>query len=157
MKKEMKILVITDSHGNTRDIYDIITKENPELVIWTGDHSGDGEECSSAFPEIKFSIVRGNCDYFDRKFNDEEILDLDGVKILITHGHLYDVKNDLLTLESKAESYKVDAVCFGHTHIKYYKEKAGIKYFNPGALKDNRYGVLLIEDKKLTFNYKEIK
>ena len=62
----MKILVITDSHGNMREIYDIIAQENPEKIIWTGDHSGDGDECSTLFPNIKFHIVKGNCDFFDR-------------------------------------------------------------------------------------------
>ena len=84
-------------------------------------------------------------------------MDIDGVKIFITHGHLYSVKQILLELEKVAEKYKVNAVCFGHTHIPYLNEKLGIKYFNPGALKDNRYGVLLIENKELSFNYKEIK
>lgn len=153
----MKILIITDSHGNMNGIYGIIAQENPELVIWTGDHSGDGEECSYLFPEIKFYIVKGNCDFFDRKFKDEEILDIDGIKILITHGHLYGVKQNLLELEAVAEKYRVNAVCFGHTHIPYFNEKSGIKYFNPGALKDNKYGVLLIKNKELFFNYKEIK
>lgn len=153
----MKILIVTDSHGNTNKIYDIISQESPNIIIWTGDHSWDGEECSFAFPDIKFYIVRGNCDIFDRKFNDNEILDIDGIKIFITHGHLYNVKKEMYTLEAIAERYYVDAVCFGHTHIPYYEEKNGIKYFNPGALKDNRYGVLLIENKKLNFSYKEIK
>ena len=153
----MKILIITDSHGNTNKIYDIISQESPNIIIWTGDHSWDGEECSFAFPDKKFYIVRGNCDIFDRKFNDNEILDIDGIKIFITHGHLYNVKKEMYTLEAIAEKYDVDAVCFGHTHIPYYEEKNGIKYFNPGALKDNRYGVLLIENKELIFSYKEIK
>ena len=153
----MKILIITDSHGNTNKIYDIISQESPNIIIWTGDHSWDGEECSFAFPDIKFYIVRGNCDIFDRKFNDNEIFDIDGIKIFITHGHLYNVKKEMYTLEAIAEKYDVDAVCFGHTHIPYYEEKNGIKYFNPGALKDNRYGVLLTENKKLNFSYKEIK
>lgn len=153
----MKILIITDSHGNMGKIYDIIAQENPTIVIWTGDHSWDGEECSFAFPDIKFYIVRGNCDIFDRKFNDNEILDIEGVKIFITHGHLYNVKQNLFTLEAEAEKYKVDAVCFGHTHIPYLNIKNGITYFNPGALKDNRYGVMLIKNKELTFNYKDIK
>lgn len=153
----MKILIITDSHGSMNKIYDIIIQESPNIVIWTGDYSLDGEECSFAFPDIKFHIVRGNCDVFDRKFTDSEILDIDGVKIFITHGHLYNVKKELSILEAAAEGYGVDAVCFGHTHIPYYGEKNKIKYFNPGALKDNRYGVLLIENKKLIFNYREIK
>lgn len=153
----MKILIITDSHGNTNKIYDIISQESPNIIIWTGDYSWDGEECSFAFPDIKFYIVRGNCDIFDRKFNDNEIFDIDGIKIFITHGHLYNVKKEMYTLEAIAEKYDVDAVCFGHTHIPYYEEKNGIKYFNPGALKDNRYGVLLIENKELIFSYKEIK
>ncbi len=153
----MKLLIITDSHGNMGKIYDIITQENPDIVIWTGDHSWDGEECSYAFPNIKFYIVRGNCDVFDRKFNDNEIVEINEVKILITHGHLYNVKREMHTLETIAEKYKVNAVCFGHTHIPYCEEKNGIKYFNPGALKDNRYGVLMIKDKELTFNYKDIK
>lgn len=153
----MKILIITDSHGNTNKIYDIISDEKPDAIIWTGDHSWDAEECSFAFSNIKFYIVRGNCDIFDRKFNDNEILDIDGVKIFITHGHLYNVKKDMDVLEAIAEKYGVDVVCFGHTHVPYYKEKNKIKYFNPGALKDNRYGILSIENKEIIFSYGEIK
>ena len=153
----MKILIITDSHGNMDKIYAIIAQENPNMIIWTGDYSCDAEECSYVFPDIKFYIVRGNCDVFDRKFDDEEVINIDGIKIFITHGHLYNVKKEMKILEKIAEKYGVDAVCFGHTHKPYYKEKDGIKYFNPGALKDNKYGVLTIENKKMTFKYEDIK
>lgn len=152
----MKIVVVTDSHGKVSKFYDIIALENPTEVIWTGDHSWDGEECSFAFPEIKFHIVRGNCDVFDRKFNDNEILDIEDKKIFITHGHLYEVKKDMYLLEKISGKYFVDIVCFGHTHIPYLKEKNGIVYFNPGALKDGNYGVIIIKNQDIKFEMKKI-
>lgn len=153
----MKILIVTDSHGYINDLFDIIEKEAPQTIIWTGDYSSDGEECSFAFPNIKFHIIRGNCDMFDKNFSDNEIFEVEGKKIFITHGHLYGVKENMNLLEKYAESIDANIVCFGHTHISYYKEVNNIKYFNPGALKDGRYGILELTNEHIIFRNKEIK
>lgn len=108
------------------------------------------------FQNIDFYIVRGNCDILDNKYREFEILNIEGIKILITHGHLFGVKNDMNQLKLFAEKHNVQLVCFGHTHIPYINEMNKIKYFNPGALKDAKYGIILIENKNITLKNKEI-
>ena len=62
------------------------------------------------FPEIKFFIVRGNCDYDDYKTKDEMTVELEGVKIFLTHGHLYGVKRDYSYIEEKGYEEGADIV-----------------------------------------------
>nr|WP_307774580.1 YfcE family phosphodiesterase [uncultured Cetobacterium sp.] len=152
----MKILVVTDSHGKISKLYDIIENESPEIVIWTGDYSADAEECSYAYPEIKFIIVRGNCDMFDIKHNDDEIFILENKKFLITHGHLYGVKSSLNFLKEKAIKENVDIVLYGHTHIPYYERINEIEFFNPGAFKDGYYGIIKGVNQEIKLEIKNI-
>ncbi|WP_297405165.1 metallophosphoesterase [uncultured Cetobacterium sp.] len=153
----MKVLIVSDSHGDILKFYELMTKENPNVVFWTGDFSSDGEECSFVYPEIPFYIVRGNCDMFDKNFNDNEIIEIEGKKILLTHGHLFNVKNEKMTIEKYAETLGVDAVSFGHTHIPYLKKEHGIVYFNPGALRDENYGILNIYNNEMEFINKKLR
>lgn len=48
-----------------------------------------------------FHGVKGNCDNF--AFQDEEVIEIDKVKILITHGDKYHVKRGLLELYLRAQ------------------------------------------------------
>src|SRR5574344_1803997 len=98
----MKIVVITDSHGTLSKFEDIMILEKPEVVIWTGDCSSDAEIESYIYSDIKFHIVKGNCDLYDTKFNDEEIIEIEDTKIFLTHGHLYEVKRDMERLEKES-------------------------------------------------------
>lgn len=142
----MKILVITDSHGRKDIIEKVIKIETPNIIISAGDYCDDLEDIQYIYEDISFYIVRGNCDFINRKYKDNYILDI-GKKIFITHGHLYGVKSDMSELEREAERLNVDCVCFGHTHIPYRVKKKYIEYFNPGALKDGYYGIIEIDDK----------
>ena len=60
----MRILVVSDSHGNDGNLRRaILAQPKAEVVI----HLGDGEEellrAKRSFPEKMFLAVRGNCDY----------------------------------------------------------------------------------------------
>ncbi|MDO5089110.1 MAG: metallophosphoesterase [Leptotrichiaceae bacterium] len=135
----MKILICSDSHTRLEYFQKAIEKENPELVIFAGDHSTDAIDMSLVYDKIPFRIVRGNTDYYDRETKDTEIFEINGKKILLTHGHLFGVKGNLNELEKKALSENADICIYGHTHIEYMKEKDGIIYLNPGALQDKKY------------------
>lgn len=152
-----KILFITDSHGNFLKIYDIIKFADFNMIISTGDYCDDAEEISYVYPEIEYHIVKGNCDFYNTIYKEIEIFEVEDKKILITHGHLFNVKGSMSLLEKEAEKEGVDLVCFGHTHIPYLKEKNGIKYFNPGALKDGNYGVLIIDKENIELKMEKIK
>ena len=76
------------------------------------------------------------------KYNSEGTLflvDLFGKKVLLTHGHLFNVKTTLKELEKKARYENVDICIFGHTHKEFLEEKNGITFVNPGALQDKKY------------------
>lgn len=140
----MKILIISDSHGRLDKIMKMYEQEKPDMVCCAGDHSKDGEELSFVYPG-KYYIVRGNCDIFDRRHSDEVIIELEGFKILLAHGHAYGVKSSYASIEQRAKLLKCDIVLFGHTHIAINKEINGITLFNPGAAKDGEYGILNID------------
>ena len=146
----MKVLICSDSHTRLNYFQEVMELEKPELVIFAGDHSTDALDISLVYEEIPFKIVRGNTDVSDRKTEDELKFEINGKKILLTHGHLQWVKSSLNELEIRAKEEEVDICIFGHTHRELEIEKDGILYLNPGALQDKKY---IIYDGKI-FNQK---
>ena len=148
----MKVLICSDSHTRLNYFQEVMELEKPELVIFAGDHSTDALDISLVYEEIPFKIVRGNTDFSDRKTEDELKFEINGKKVLLTHGHLQWVKSSLNELEIRAKEEEVDICIFGHTHRELEIEKDGILYLNPGALQDKKY---IIYDRKI-FNQKTL-
>ena len=148
----MKVLICSDSHTRLDYFQKVMELEQPELVIFAGDHSTDALDISLVYEEIPFKIVRGNTDFSDRKTDDEIKFEINGKKIFLTHGHLQRVKSSLNELEIRAKEEEVDICIFGHTHRELEIEKDGILYLNPGALQDRKY---IIYDGK-NFNQKTL-
>ena len=94
---------------------------------------------SLVFREVPFAIVKGNTDSDDFDTRETKVFDLFGKKVLLTHGHLFNVKTTLKELEKKAHYENVDICVFGHTHKEFLEEKNGIIFVNPGALQDKKY------------------
>lgn len=80
----------------------------------------------------QFHGVKGNCDSYS--FNDEEVLKIEDVKILLTHGDKYHVKRDLTPLAFRAKELGCSLVFYGHTHFAQIEEYDGITFINPGAM-----------------------
>lgn len=163
----MKILAISDTHGCFERFYKACKWEKPDVVLFSGDCSSDALEMELIFPEIKFFIVRGNCDYDDYKTDDEMTIELEGIRIFLTHGHIYGVKRDYSRIEEKGYEVKADIVVFGHTHnpdyVDTFSRRKGnendkvITLFNPGAILNNSYGVIEIEKgKNIKFTHKNL-
>lgn len=145
----MKILIASDLHGSTRaseKIVQLDQKFNFEKVILLGDINYSGARnvppldyypisvCENLLKiKDKLILIRGNCDsrvdefVLGVKFKDIEEIELNGHKIVLTHGDLYD--------EKTIEFNKNDIFMYGHTHI-YVLEKNEKGYFvlNPGSL-----------------------
>ena len=87
----MKILVFSDSHGNANSIRKALFahKSTVDLVIFLGDGVYDIEAIKADYPELSFFVVRGNCDFMCADVPKESVLDLDGVRFLVCHGHTY--------------------------------------------------------------------
>lgn len=97
--------------------------------------------------------VLGNCDY-EREGPAEEMVELAGRRILLTHGHLVGAKTPLsqVKLLAAARANRAEAVIYGHTHLAAITNLEGVLFFNPGsitrALDQNRpsYGLLEINE-----------
>lgn len=139
----MKILVVSDSHGNLENLIKMYEDVLPQIVICTGDVTKDIDELSYIFPDRKYYIVRGNCDMFDRKYDIDLEFDICGKKFFITHGHKYGVKYDLSKLEKISKNY--DFTIFGHTHIPYKNLDKTSTIFNPGSAGMGSFGVIEIQ------------
>lgn len=127
----MKILVFSDSHGAMGKMVEAMEHERPHHVFFLGDHYRDGIELSELYPDIPMDIVRGNCDW--SKGPDLRVVELEGVRFLLTHGHLQYVKSGLDELLQEAKNRQVQVACFGHTHLAKVVYRDGIYLMNPGS------------------------
>lgn len=152
----MKILVFSDSHGRLGAMLDAIERERPRRVFFLGDHYRDGQALADAYPDLPMELVRGNCDW--DKAPDELLVEAEGVRFLLTHGHRYGVKSGTDQLALAAKGKGADVVCFGHTHEALNMPYRGVWLFNPGTAGGiyNRagYGVLLVENGKFQASLK---
>ncbi|MDA8212355.1 MAG: metallophosphoesterase [Clostridia bacterium] len=126
----MRIGVISDTHGVRERAKAAVERMGPvDLLLHAGDHFDDAIFLSNffAFPIIG---VRGNCDFAGPA---EELVDADGIKILLTHGHQYGVKRALQSLAYRAEESEAKVVVFGHTHEPEIEWAHDILLFNPGS------------------------
>lgn len=151
-----KILVFTDSHGQFKNIYNMVLKEEPDIIICAGDYSDDAFELSSVFENKKFYIVNGNCDFFNRTYRDDEIFIIENKKFFLTHGHVYSVKSDLNKIKQKSKELKIDVSIFGHTHKSFISYEDDFILYNPGAAKDGYYGIIIINENNLEIKTKNI-
>ena len=111
-----------------------------------------------------FVAVHGNCDGpFSGGLRDEEILDLEGHRILLCHGHRYGVKGGLGHLIASAKRQGADIALFGHTHERHeeYLPEYGLWLFNPGALSypergEPSFGLLTLTPTGLLFSHGEL-
>lgn len=147
----MLVAVISDTHGDSYNMKKILPKiESAEVLIHLGDYIRDLYEIEKNF-KGRIIGVRGNCDFGIQ--TESEILEtIAGKKIFITHGHRYDVKYGIHTLQYRAEELQADIALYGHTHVSSVEYERGIWFINPGSVGDARNGyesfaMLEIDDK----------
>lgn len=150
----MRILVFSDSHGRREPMIDAIAKYLPDSVIHCGDYYEDAMVLKDCFSWLPVYAVKGNCDYncAAPEARTKRIEVLDGVRFLITHGHMERVKMGYHNLYYTAREAEVDMAVFGHTHEKYCEKKDGIWLLNPGAAGSFGYGsfaVVQVEQGKI--------
>ncbi|ADL51133.1 metallophosphoesterase [Clostridium cellulovorans] len=137
----MKIGVISDTHRIERCIFkalDTLNRENVDVLFHLGDNVSDAEIIEKNTSKPVF-YIKGNCD-FNVSAPSERIEVIENKKILMTHGHLYNVKYTLNNLIYKGLEAEVDIVLFGHTHIGDIFFEQGIWFMNPGSAGMSRCG-----------------
>lgn len=151
----MKVLVISDTHGNienAKSVLDQVIPSGVKTVLHCGDYISDARLLEKFYPQLEVYGVYGNCDVgFGGAYS--EVITLEGVSIYISHGHRYGVKwgeYDEVVIDAMAHEATV-AIC-GHSHQAYLEKKQGILIMNPGSLtlpRDSKYpsyGILELKD-----------
>ncbi len=127
----MRIAVFSDLHGGSeQSLQDAL--DEYDYVVFLGDGLMQIRHFEYDYPE-KFLYVRGNCDGYDERTPLRRILDFDGIRVMLTHGHEERVKYGLMTILGVAKEQKVHIVLFGHTHRPEVTEIDGILFVNPGS------------------------
>ena len=111
----MLLAVFSDSHGVTGPMCNAVAEHKVDAVLHLGDHERDCEALREMFPTLDIRAVAGNCDLYTQEC-DRRIFELGGVKIFMTHGHLYNVKWGLDSFLNAAGFSGAKLALFGHTH-----------------------------------------
>jgi len=141
----LKILVFSDSHRSLGGMLEAIEDQSPDTVIHLGDLQRDAEEIGYAYPRLPLISVPGNCDGWTMEVP-TRLVQLDGKIILLSHGHLWGVKQGYERAVFEAHKANADILLFGHTHHPYCQQlDDGLWVMNPGTSRTS-YGTILIEN-----------
>ncbi|MBD1371819.1 metallophosphoesterase [Hazenella sp. IB182357] len=128
----MRILVLSDSHGQRDQVLKIMENVGADHVIHCGDVCTDGEE----FEDTPITVVKGNCDW--SPFPEETIWEAEPLRILVTHGHDYQVKRTPIPLSYRCEEVGAQIACFGHSHFPFCEKIGDVLLINPGSISKPR-------------------
>lgn len=141
----MKLLVFSDSHRSLRGMRSAVESESPDYVIHLGDLEEDARLLSQEYPRLAVTGVPGNCDGF--AFSPlQKLVTYDGVRILMSHGHIWGVKGGYGGAIAAAQKCQAHILLFGHTHVPYCEQlEDGLWVMNPGSIRDSgSYAVITI-------------
>jgi len=146
-----KILVLADTHKNFIGLDYILPKmKESDYVIHLGDNESDMDKYKKDLGK-KLISVKGNCDSMAP--SSDKIMEIEGVKFLITHGNKYKVKNNMVNLTTEATIKEVQVVLYGHTHLAEISTTDDIMFINPGTLESKAskktYAELTVADGKV--------
>lgn len=128
----MKIAVISDTHGMNKDIIEaLVSIDKPDMLIHLGDYVEDGEKISKILG-IPLTIVSGNGDP-GSNYDEDQLIEVNGKKLFLTHGHRYKVVRNLDTLYYKALEMGADIALYGHTHVPVNIVYDDLIIMNPGS------------------------
>lgn len=170
----MKLMIASDIHGSAkfcRELMDAYSREAPDRFLLLGDllYHGPRNDLPEGYaPKEVIDMlnaiapaplcVRGNCeaevDQMVLHFPvlaDYAWLDVNGLRIFATHGHLHGEDNPPPLCPG-------DILLCGHTHIPAWREHEGFRYLNPGSVsipkEHSPHSYLVLENR--TFIWKEL-
>ena len=144
----MKILVISDTHGYIGNAVSLIEEMNPDYIVHLGDIASDCDELVSIYPMKRIICVLGNNDFFCKNYPIDRVAQIGDKIIYMCHGHKCNVKAGLELLKRTAREKNADIVLFGHTHRAFVEQTDDMLIMNPGSTRT--YGVITIENGKVT-------
>lgn len=155
-KESARIIMLSDSHGNSEIFKQIITRygKDCDAVIFCGDGASDlahlledaenSEDIRQAIPPV-IAYVQGNCDPVNyipmlkvsphEKLPAFQVLHAAGKSIYVCHGHNENVNFTLFPLALRSEAEECQIAVYGHTHIPddQLESHKNIRIYNPGS------------------------
>ena len=152
----MRILVLSDSHGDTASLRMAIESEkNADAVVFLGDGLSDFDAIKDIIMAKQIIAVAGNCDSRFTPYPDITSDRFGDTLIYCTHGFREGVKTGLDKLKAIARTSECTVALFGHTHTPFTSYDEGLYLMNPGSVRQNSYGIVDITDKGIIcFNKK---
>lgn len=129
-----KILVVSDNHGDRAILETIVAREEAHVDRML--HLGDSQLKDSDEIWEHFDVVTGNVDFYP--YPETLMIDTPEGKIFMTHGHLYNVRNDRQILAKAAKQEGAQIALFGHIHITTQEYIDDIWCINPGSISQPR-------------------
>ncbi len=161
----MKFLVFSDSHGSAYAMQRVLNQHRSELsgVLHLGDGTAEFRNLSAlaGMEKLIFAEVCGNFEQYSMSeamrppFT--RVLAVEGVRVLLTHGHVQGVSFGAEGLAREAREQGCSVALHGHTHIARHVidrgssgEEAPVEILCPGSIARPRagkpsYGVLEIK------------
>ena len=174
----MTYLILSDSHGHPDRIEEASRRVRPDGILFAGDGLRDLARVDfTTLPErCPLWAVSGNCDWLTVPLvvndpllepKDEELITLEGVRILLMHGHTYGVKGGLGSAVTRAVQRDADLLIYGHTHLPVelhlrpddrradFSVSKSLTLFNPGSLgdRDASFGTLTIRNGQILLGH----
>ena len=127
----MKILIVSDTHRKDDNLKKVIEEQAPlDMLI----HLGDAEGSEHMIEEwVNEGCRLGNNDFFSALEREIE-LELGPHRILLTHGHYYNVSLGIEGLYQEAIDRDCDIAMYGHTHRPFLEQRGEVTILNPGSL-----------------------
>lgn len=178
----MKVLILSDSHGDVEIMLQIIEKEKPDAMIHLGDGKADVEKVREDYPKMPIYNVPGNVDSsrpYEQWIKVEEI---QGMRFVLVHGHLMinETKQPKQTDENRIsarnkmllliDEHEADILLHGHSHEAFMHRTKGLSgkvcwMMNPGCVSREKnvnskptYGLLKFKKNgSLEWKIKEVK
>ncbi|MBP7583158.1 MAG: YfcE family phosphodiesterase [Spirochaetes bacterium] len=140
----MKILVVSDSHGNIVALNGILKKEAPfDWLVHCGDGVNDLLHAAIR-PAMGTIAVSGNVDLARGATHERIVVErMGGRDFLVTHGDIQRAHEDYLGLADEGKRRGCSVVLFGHTHRQYLGGGKPL-LFNPGPALNGLYGIILM-------------
>lgn len=154
----MKLLVLSDNHGQYDYVKSLIAKYRPNVdyIIHCGDSEFRPDDPIWQSVDV---VVKGNMDFYPA-YPDQEILKTPYGKLFITHGHLYQVNWSDEGLRHAANQVGASIVLHGHTHCLRVTRYSDCTLINPGSVSrsrgaypDSTYALITLDESGVTVDY----
>lgn len=137
----MRAVILSDSHGDTASCERAIQSAGEiDLILHLGDIVRDVNYLESRYYPIPVKSVTGNNDFFHTG-DYERVVEFDGHRIFMCHGHTLGVNRGHERLINAAMRNNCSVALYGHTHRAFYeKNESGVLVVNPGSCSRPRGG-----------------